>query len=231
MAVLLLMFGSLPLLAGAAIVAKNFLNAQQVLSNDAFAKVAWHNLRADEIFPDHIGTPGTADESTGWSRQGIAAETSCDKAFRADFAKAAAALGCTTALRATYVDISGTLAATLAIGVVGSYDQATDLSGQFNWADDPGPLVYPVPVAGTPAAKWNKTLAMAGGSEGVGLSNVGPPYVAAVTVGPLDASRDYRTLPGQWASDVRGQHQTYWHMASLLVTAYARQFDDVVVGR
>ena len=72
---------------------------------------------------------------------------------------------------------------------------------------------------------------MAGGAEVVGLSNVGPPYVAAVTVGPVDGSRDYRTLPGQWSRDARGEHQIYWNVAVRLVTAYALQFDKVLVGR
>jgi hypothetical protein len=228
--ILLIVIGIFPVLAGVAVVAKNFINARQQTSNDAFVPKAWHNLRTDEVFPDHIGTPGTHDESQGWSRQGIAKEASCAEAFRADFAKSAAGFGCTTALRATYVNIGGGMAATLAIGVVGSYQQANGLAAQYDWAADPGPMVFPVAVAGTAAAQWDKKQAMAGGAVVVGLSNVGPPYVAAITVGPVDDSRDYRTLPGEWKANARGEHSIYWHVASELVTAYARQFDATMVG-
>jgi hypothetical protein len=102
-----------------------------------------------EIFPDHIMDSTIGDNALGWSRQGIAKESSCAEAFRKDLAEAAAGYGCTTALRATYTDIGGTVAATIGVGIVGSYQQASDLTAQFDWASDPGPMVFPVAVAGT----------------------------------------------------------------------------------
>jgi hypothetical protein len=229
--ILLMVFGVLPLLLSGAVVVKTFSNAQQQIPNNAFAATAWHNLRTDEIFPDHLAISTVGDNAQGWSRQGIAKEGSCAEAFRKDLAEAAAGDGCTTALRATYVDIGGTMAATIGVGVVGSYQQAGDLADQFDWASDPGPMVYPVAVAGTPAAQWNKDLAMKGGTATVGLSTNSPPYFAAITVGPTDGSRSVGKLPGEWASDGKSEGTTYWHVASQLVTAYANQFDETMVGR
>jgi hypothetical protein len=224
-------FGVLPLLLGGAVVAKTFVNAQQQTSNDDFAAKAWHNLRTDQIFPDHLMDTSINDTTQGWSRQVIAPETSCAEAFRKDLADSAAGYGCTTALRATYIDIGGTMAVTIGVGVVGSYQQANDLAAEYDWASDPGPLVYPVAMDGTLAARWTKELAMKGGATSVGLSTNSPPYFAAITVGPADGSRSVGTLPGEWAGDGKGEGMIYQEVASQLVTAYARTFSETMSGR
>jgi hypothetical protein len=229
--ILLIVFGALPLLAGAAIAVKAFINAGQQQSNPAFAAKSWHNLRTDQIFPDYLSDLSINDKSQGWSRQGIAKETSCTEAFRSDFAKSAEDAGCTTALRATYVDIGGTMAATIGIAVAGSYRQASDLAKEYDWAANPGPLVYPVAVPGTPAASWNKALAMSGGAAVVGLSTDSLPYAVAITVGPADSARAFGTLPGEWSTDAKDEKTTYWSVGSELISAYGRTLPLIVEGK
>jgi hypothetical protein len=229
--ILLTVFGILPLLLGGALFVKGFINTQQQISNPAFPAVAWHDLPTDQIFPDHLMDSSVDDTTLGWSRQGIAKESSCADAFRADVAKSATDQGCTTALRATYVDISGRVAVTIGLGVTGSYEQATGIANQFDWSTDPGPLVIPVMVDGTPAAHWNENLALAGGASGVGLSTDSPPYFAAISVGPTDGSRSIGKLPGDWAMDGKNEVASYAELAGELVSSYTRDFDDTLEGK
>ncbi|MFI7607360.1 hypothetical protein ACIBTV_19755 [Micromonospora sp. NPDC049366] len=225
---LMVVLGVCPALAGVGVIVKAYSNHRIQIKNDAFMAVAWHNLRTDEIFPNQVDL---ADGGAPWTRQGIAEETSCDKAFRADFAKLLAArTTCTTALRATYVDVGGATAATIGVAVVGTYQEARDVtSGEFAAQERPGPLVFPVAVKNTPAARWSKELAWAGGAVPVGL-DVGPTpphYVAAITVGPTDP-RDYGALPDQWAPSARGERLAYVDLARALIPAYSAHLYEVM---
>ncbi|WP_406044566.1 hypothetical protein OG799_08835 [Micromonospora sp. NBC_00898] len=229
---LAVVLGVVPLLLAGALTFAAVKNHRIQVSNDAFAAVAWHNLRSDEVFPDFLQDTSLArQQPPGWSRQGMAKASDCSQALAEELAKAAVAQGCTTALQATYVDIGGEMAATVALCVVGSYQQAGAVVAQFDVASAPGPMVYPVAVPGTAAAGWNKKLAYAGGTHAVGLSTNSPPYFVAITVGPLDARRQYGRLPGDWAISGRGERKVYQGVADDLLGAYARAFDMTVSGR
>ncbi|MEU5721284.1 hypothetical protein ABZ783_05610 [Micromonospora sp. NPDC047738] len=217
------------MLIGGVVVLQAYKNHQIQVSNDAFNPVAWHNLKTDEIFPDHLGWPRRDEETRAWSRQGIVEETSCKEALRKDFAEALTAENCKTALRATYIHIGGDTAATVAVIVLDSFDEAEPvLEEKFFWAKDPGPLVRPVAVPGTPAAMWVKERAFTGGAAGVGLDM---PYMVAISVGPADGTRDIGALPGEWKLDGRHETQSYWETSNTLLMGFARELDYAITGR
>jgi len=221
-----------PLLLGCGIVAKAYSNHRIQVSNDAFAPVAWHNLRTDQVFPDHIGYSIADKDSRAWSRQGIAEESSCEQALRKDFAATATDNGCKTTLRATYVTIGGDVAATMAVIVFGSNEDADAVANEeFNYANAPGPLVFPVAFPGTPAATWTKDHAYAGGAQKVSLSIYDAPYVVAASIGPVDGTRPVGKLTGQWKSDSRGEFRAYQDVASNLVLTFALNFDTAMTGK
>ncbi|MFB9903808.1 hypothetical protein [Allokutzneria oryzae] len=227
----LILLGVLPLLLSGAIVGQAISNSRQLISNKAFVPKAWHNLRTDEIFPEHLGARAGRAEQPGWSRQAIAKESGCAEALRTDFGKSAMAQGCVTTLRGTYVDIGGTFAITLAVVVVGSYEQAQLVAEEYFWATDPGPLVQPVAAPGTPAAEWTKDKPIAGGATSVGLSTNRPPYVVAVSVGPADGSRDVRSLPGEWKGDSQGEARVYQNVVADVLNDFAIGFNDIMRGK
>jgi hypothetical protein len=217
-----------PMLIGGVVVLQAYKNHQIQVSNDAFAPVAWHNLKAEQIFPDYLGWPHGDEETRAWSRQGIAKETSCTEALRKDFAAVATAKGCKTVLRATYVHIGGDVAATIALVVLDSAGEVEAVTEEFYWAKDPGPLVFPVAVPGTPAAKWVKERALAGGATGVGG---GTPYVAAISVGPADGSRDIGVLPEEWRLDGEEETHGYSSTSDILLRGFAHELDNTIMGR
>jgi len=223
--VLMMVFGICPLLGGVGITVNTYLNSRIQIHNDAFGPVAWHNLRTDEVFPDVIDNPRLVkSQPRAWSRQGMAEETSCE-VFRADLAKAAISQGCKTALRATYVHSGGEMVATIAVGVLDSPGQMQDTAHRLNDESDKG-FVDPVAVPGTPAARWNKKLAISGG-----VTALDPlPYIVAVTIGPLDSRRTYDKLPGQWESEARAERTTYWKVSGELLSDYVGQFGKAATG-
>jgi hypothetical protein len=217
----------LPLLGGIFIVVKAFSNHRIKTKNDDFVPVAWHNLRSDQIFPDHLGYTSADEGTPAWIRQGIAAEAKCADVLRDDFGKAAVAKGCRTVLRATYVDIGGDMAATLAVLVFGSNADAEEIGNkEFNWAQGPGALVAPAAFPGTPAAAWTGKRAIVGGAQKVGLTIYDEPYVVAVSAGPADGSRPVGKLPEPWKLDGRGERSAYTNSASSLVTTFALTLDS-----
>ncbi|MET7748397.1 hypothetical protein [Micromonospora sp. NPDC005367] len=222
-------FGVVPLLlAGVAtfVVVKNH---RIQTGNDAFAAVAWHNLRTDEVFPDFLkDTTVVLEQPPGWSRQGIAEQKDCRGVLADKLTEAVVAQGCVSVLRATYVHIGGDMAATVALCVVGSYQQATEIEEEFS--SENAPMVVPLAVPGTAAAAWNRKLAYAGRARSVGLDTNSPPYVAAVTVGPLHA-RQYGKLPGEWAISGRAEQKLFQGVADEVVGAFARSFDNLANGR
>ncbi|MFE9651873.1 hypothetical protein [Micromonospora sp. NPDC006431] len=217
-----------PMLIGGVVVLQAYKNHQIQVSNDAFNPVAWHNLKTDEIFPDYLGWPRGDEETRAWSRQGIAKEASCEEALRKAFAEALTAKGCKAVLRATYVHIGGDAAATIAVIVLDSYAEAKPVVEEFYWAKDPGPLVVPVAVPGTPAATWVKARAFAGGATGIGFDM---PYVAAISVGPADGTRNIGVLPGEWKLDGEEDMRSYPDMSDILLRGYAQVLDYAITGR
>ncbi|WP_120687737.1 hypothetical protein [Micromonospora musae] len=198
--------------------------------NDAFAAVAWHNLRTEEVFPDFLRDPYlTGEQPQGWARQGLAEQKDCRGVLADKLTEAVIAQGCVSVLRATYVHVGGDMAATVALAVVGSYQQATEIAEELG--SERVPMVVPMAVPGTAAAGWSRKLAYAGRARSVGLATNSPPYVAAITVGPLDPRRQYGKLPGDWAISGRSEQKLYQGVADELVGGYARTFDHLANGR
>lgn len=227
---LAVLLGVFPLLAAGGLVLNAVKNHRIQTGNDAFLPAAWHNLRTDEIFPDLLREPSPeGQQSAGWTRQGIAKESDCAEALVERLAKTAVEQGCTTVLRATYVDAGGEAAATVALCVLGSNEQATavDRSGFNVVADNPGPMVIPVPVPKTAAAGWQTKLGYGGGTDSPTLFG---PYLAAITVGPTDPKRRYGDLPDGWGAE-KQELRIYQTMAIDLLSAYSHSFSAMVDGQ
>ncbi|MER7442570.1 hypothetical protein [Micromonospora avicenniae] len=222
-------FGVVPLLLAGVATFVVIKNHRIQTGNDAFAAVAWHNLRTDEVFPDFLNDPyQVGEQPPGWSRQGMAEQKDCQGVLADKLTEAVIAQGCVSVLRATYVHIGGDMVATVALSVVGSYQQATEIAEEFS--SENAPMVVPLAVPGTAAAGWNRKLAYAGRARSVGLDTNSPPYVAAVTVGPLDA-RQYGKLPGEWAISGRAEQKLFQGVADEVVGSFARSFDNLANGR
>jgi transcriptional regulator with XRE-family HTH domain len=126
-------------------------NAQLHIVNDAFLPESWHNLRADQFFPDQLSV---RDDTPAWVRQGIDESSECDdRALEPAFTEAARTYGCRAIVRATYIDATGTLVATIAVIVLDAGVES--LHAEFDPAvEDTGQLVHAYPVPDTPAAGW-----------------------------------------------------------------------------
>ncbi|MEV4497419.1 hypothetical protein AB0J84_17175 [Micromonospora arborensis] len=228
---LTIVFGVLPLLAAGGLAFAAVKNHRIQTGNDAFIPAAWHNLRTDEIFPDLLREPSTGgQQAPGWVRQGIVKDSDCKKALMPRLASVAVENGCTTVLRATYVDAGGEAAATVALCVLGSNDQARTIerSGLSVVADHPGPMVVPVAVPKTAAAGWRTSLGYGGGTMSPTLFG---PYLAAITVGPTDPDRRYANLPGEWKSSGQPESLVYQSLSTDLLFAFSHSFDKAVDGR
>ncbi|MEU4679269.1 hypothetical protein [Micromonospora sp. NPDC023737] len=222
-------FGVVPLLLAGVAMFVVVKNHRIQTGNDAFAAVAWHNLRTDEVFPDVLNDPDEVGEKPpGWSRQGIAEQKDCQGVLADKLTEAVIAQGCVSVLRATYVHIGGDMVATVALCVVGSYQQATEIEEELRL--ETAPMVVPLAVPGTAAAGWSRKLAYAGRAKSVGLDTNSPPYVAAVTVGALNV-RQYGKLPGEWATGGRHEQRVFQGAADEVVGAFARTFDNLANGR
>lgn len=229
--IVLLVLGILPLLAGIAIEANNFSNAQQQVGNNDFAPKAWHNLESDEIFSDFLSSKNSDLKVQGWSRQGIAEEASCTDVLAKELAKYAELAGCRTVLRATYVDSSGELAATIALVVVDSSESAELLGEQFGSGMEP--RVRPAAFPGTSAAKWKTELAVAGDVKSVGhiSTSIGSPYLACISIGSVDSSRTVGELPEPWAFQGRDEMTRYWNIAGRLLSVFSDSLRWKMEGR
>jgi hypothetical protein len=199
---MLISLGAVLLLGAGATVAKAYINTQQQVTNDAFLPVAWHNMPADQFFPDHFGVVG---DTPAWARQGIDEASECDgRGVEPRLADAMNNYGCTAFVRATYVDTTETLVATVAVIVLGTPDDAQLLFEEFDpGADHPGHLVRAYPVANTPAAEWSDE-----GRGGVAIGTVDSftddlPYVVSVAVGYVDG-RSVGVLPEPWTFPAPG---------------------------
>ena len=78
----------------------------------------WQRLPAGTIFPATVTYYNSNNDRTVAALVGIAPRISCKDAVGPSTAQRIDELGCSTMLRATYVSASGTLAATVAIGVM-----------------------------------------------------------------------------------------------------------------
>ncbi|MCF6526472.1 hypothetical protein [Streptomyces sp. JJ36] len=226
--IVLTVLGALPLLLGVVIEGNNLRNSSRQVPNPDFERVAWHNLRSDEIFPGRITETTTAVTVQGWSRQGIAEESSCEEALRKDLAEAVAPAGCTTVLRATYVDLSGDMALTLGVVVLGSDQEATRIAEQFRVSVDPGPLVYPARFPGTAAAQWKAELAVGGAAQPV--SEEGP-YLAVVSIGPTDDSRTVGRLPAPWTDQGAQEERRWGNVGDQVLDSYTQALAANAEGR
>lgn len=232
----LIVLGVFPLLIGAAVFAAAVKNSQHTVSNPEFMPKAWHNLKTDQIFPAHLEDTSLIQQNKGWMRQGIIGEGSCAKNLQGTFLKKAKSVGCKRVLAATYVDGGGKNAATVALIVTDSYSDAKALSSHYSEAKSAArasqpvaPPVKPLSAPGTLAANWR---AMGGGVSDIGVGIDNPPYVVAVTAGPVDLKRMYGKLPEEWdAYGDLSELSIYPDMADDIASAYGRSFPDVLSGK
>lgn len=147
----------------------------------------WQRLPAGKIFPAEIRYTNAQGNITTASRVGIAPPASCRAALEPGALQEIRALGCTAMLRATYVDASGTLAATVGIGVMASPAAAS--SAYEN-------LGAPNAQAGLSALGFSGTITDAFGNAGRAVAGVQVftgPYIFLYTAGYTDG------LPGSAA--------------------------------
>jgi hypothetical protein len=226
--VLLIAFGILPVLAGVLVIGKAVSNAQQTTGNDAFFQVAWHNLGATEIFPDHIGEHAElVDAASGldtWYRAGVAEETTCADGFRGQFLEEASRYQCTTLLRATYIDLTDSVAATVAVAVMDKTGADALYEYDYDKGRDVGAVLHAYPVEGTPAAGWSDDHAVASDVRPVSSDETDQAYLMAATVGPLDG-RTVAQLPGVWRYSERKEVEPYFGIATQVASHLQSKFD------
>ncbi|MEU9199977.1 hypothetical protein [Streptomyces sp. NPDC048332] len=231
----LIVLGVFPLLAGLLVVGVAFSNSKSDEFNQEFAAKSWHNLRSDQIFPAHLEDTSIIQKNTGWTRQGILGDGSCEKNLKGPFREQAKTAGCVRVMAATYVDDTGKTAATVALVVTRSYKDAEALAGEFESTvvdrkanDLVEPPVPPLAVARTPAAEWQ---AFGGAVRAVGLSTTSAPFVVAVTAGPTDLNRHYGKLPGDWEHEGPPEVRVFPKIADHLAGIYSRSFPNVIEGK
>jgi hypothetical protein len=225
-------FGALPLLLAGVIVANAFNNTRQLIPNSDFKPVAWHNIPAEEIFPEGLGAgAGRMEEHKGadtWIRQGIAEEASCEEVLAAEFFDALAESGCQTVLRATYVDATEAMAVTVGLVVL---ESGHDTENAVEWSEehylDTETAVAPHPAEEGPAA----------GFEDAAASTVirlpwdigGAPYMVAASAGPVN-DRPVNGLAEQWESRDSDERETFYGASGALAyefgTAFTNTMDD-----
>ncbi|NEY31203.1 hypothetical protein GTU99_03105 [Streptomyces sp. PRKS01-65] len=226
----------MPLLGAAFAVYRNFTNARQQDSNDAFISKAWHNLKSDQIFPDRLTRVTAYGRSEMWARQGIAKGTACEEAFPDGFVNDVMADRCKVVLRATYTDLGGKMAATFGLVVAGSPDQSREIVSQINQDQSEKidtvhmPTVRPFPVPGTVAAEWSDGMGIGGASSKVFMVPESP-YAVTVTVGPIDPSRSVGRLPEPWDLMAHREKRPYLGVAQHLVSIYAGEVQRTVQGQ
>lgn len=231
--VALIVFGVLPLLGAAFAVYRNFTNARQQNSNDAFIPKAWHNLKSDQLFPDRLTHSTAYGRNEMWARQGIAHGTSCKEAFPEGFVNNVMAGRCKVVLRATYTDLGGKMAATFGLVVAGSPHQAGEIVSQINQDQSEKidtvhmPTVRPFPVPGTAAAEWSDGMGIGGASSKVFMVPESP-YAVTVTVGPTDPARSVGHLPEPWGLMAHREKRPYLGIAQSLVSIYAGEVQRTV---
>ncbi|UNZ21558.1 hypothetical protein HC362_05420 [Streptomyces sp. 891-h] len=197
--------GALALLAGGALTAHTFSNANQDIPNrTGYGPVMWRNEPVDKLFPKTLGPrTGQSDaddpKSAEWHRLGISEKTGCSEALTGTLAAEADKHGCKAVLRATYTDPTGNLVATVALIVLPKTDDPeAGMSSFFDAEKDKDTASHGVkafPVPDTVAADWKD--ADRNGSDGTQTTGPGLPYAIAVSAGSTDGRKAGR-LPGDW---------------------------------
>jgi len=205
---LLAVFGILPLLGGAALAGKAYVNAQQTQVNDEFLPKAWRNMPAEKFFPDRFGHHAFGRQA--WARMGIDHTSSCEKpGLQKDLANSINEYGCQGVVRATYVDTSRTFVTTIAVVAFESFSDADELFLEFDRAADfRGYLVHAYPVPDTPAAKWKNKDRGGVATRHLSLFVEDLPYVTVATVGYVDG-RPVKKLPEPWTLPSAGSANEY----------------------
>ena len=225
--ILMMVFGSLPLAAGAAVVANDFDNSRQQVPNRDFMSVAWHNLRAVEIFPDTFG----GDFREAWIRQGIAAESSCaSPPLSRELVTAIQDTGCRSVLRATYLDSTDTLVTTIAVVVLGAHQQGRAVLDRFD-PSRAGPPVDAYAVPGTPAAGWTDRGRATGAVDSIKPDQYGYPYLFAASVGYLDG-RTVDRLPESRTRPTTGpvEEHSLAKPANSMLSLFRQRFHATLTG-
>ena len=149
----------------------------------------WRAVPAGTIFPasvPYLLSASSLSSTSGLTLQarllGISSATSCARAAFGTAIRLLRTHGCSAALRATYVDASGSLVATVAVGVLPSSSAAdavvNDLS-QDGSASSPA-LVRTLAISGTPAAGFGA------GQRQISYVTAAESYVIMATVGFAD---------------------------------------------
>ncbi|MFF5479639.1 hypothetical protein ACFY5C_20170 [Streptomyces sp. NPDC012935] len=230
-------FGALLLVAGGALTAHAYSNAQQELANSEYSNVMWRDEPVDSFFPTTIGGRGGYNgglydrEQAIWNRVGISPDTDCDKGLTSHTLKAAKENGCQAVLRATYVDSTANMVATVAVVVLpkGSPESGPRTSIYEAYLDhlqDDG-VVAPYAVPGTVAAKWKYR----NGAELAPVGGEHMPYVVAASVGSVDG-HVAGDLPGEWGdSDGNNVDRGSWQAnAGNLVTLFRAHMEHLQTG-
>lgn len=226
-------FGGLPLLLGAVIVANAFNNARQLIPNSEFKPVAWHNLAAEEIFPEGLGAgAGRMEEHKGadtWIRQGIAEEAPCEDVLAEGLIDVLADNGCQNVLRATYIDSSESVAVTVAVVVL---ENGRDTGLAVDWLAedhlDTETTVAPHPAEEGPAAGFEQAAASTVLTLPWDTSDA--PYLIAASAGPIDG-RPVNGLPEQWSGHDSDERKSFDGAAWALGHEFGTAFYNSMEGR
>jgi hypothetical protein len=140
----------------------------------------WQRLPAGKIFPATISFQNSEGDTASAHLVGIAPPVTCRAAMNpAVFAKIRP-FGCTTMLRATYVDTSGTLAATVGIGIMPSQSAAADAIGRLGTMTT-GISLDALPFSGTLTNAFDNAARAAGA-----IQQTSGPYLFLFSAGYTD---------------------------------------------
>lgn len=168
----------------------------------AEARLLWHGLPVDDLFPPTVkgkgAGPGGADRT--WIRVGVARDSGCDGAFDPALAKAFAPVGCARLLRATYTDVTSTDVTTVGLLVTNAGPADMTAFGK-EWtasrtADRTDAMPLPVAFPGTDAASFGPSRR---GSWAVDVSGT-LPLVSYAVSGFADGRATGTPQPAQAAT-------------------------------
>lgn len=224
----LCVFGVLGLLAGGALVAHTFSNANQNVSNrTGYGPVMWRNEPAERLFPKTLTTMVDAQTSATdrrhaeWNRVGISQKTGCREGLSGRLAAEAKKLGCKAVLRATYVDPTGNVVATIAYVVLRDLESPGEEMDKVFESGKPGVKAFAVPR--TIAADWadrNRN-----GSSGTRSNDQYAPFTVAATVGAVDGHKSGH-LPEQWDFSDSSDRKMWNEAAEALARTGYRYLDS-----
>jgi hypothetical protein len=139
----------------------------------------WQRLPAGKIFPATVSYQDSEGDDANATLVGIAPRIVCKDAVGPNVAQRLDSLGCSTMLRATYADQSGSLATTVAIGVMPSSDAAERAWQSLN-PINPAQGLHAVAFSGTIVRNFGDAQRGAAGMDRNG------PYVLLYTAGYTD---------------------------------------------